>query len=75
MSIQNGSCSKNQYRHSATSEEFQPQNCYSAAGEESRIFSFQVKKSKKRSFGLRPQDDTERQIYKNFGTPFLILAF
>jgi len=32
------------------------------------IFSFQVKKSKKRSFGLRPQNDTERQAYKNFRT-------
>jgi len=42
--------------------------CHSAAGEESYIFSFQVKKSKKRSFGLRPQDDKERQIYKNLGT-------
>jgi len=31
-------------------------------------FSFQVKKSKKRSFGLQLQDDKERQIYKNFGT-------
>ena len=42
-----GGCSKNPNRHSA-------------AGEESNVFSFQVKKSKKRSFGLQPQDDTER---------------
>jgi hypothetical protein len=35
-------------------------NRHSAAGEESHVFLFKSKKSKKRSFGLRPQDDTER---------------
>jgi hypothetical protein len=43
-------------------------HCHSERSEESHVFSFQVKKSKNRSFGLRPQDDKERQIYKNFGT-------
>ncbi|EEP60647.1 hypothetical protein SULYE_0855 [Sulfurihydrogenibium yellowstonense SS-5] len=34
--------------------------CHSAAGEKSHAFSFRIKKSKMRSFGLRPQGDTKR---------------
>jgi len=44
---------------------------HSERREESHVFSFQVEKSKKRSFGLRPQDDEERKIFKNFGTTSL----
>jgi hypothetical protein len=45
---------KSKYRHSERSEE-------------SHIFSFQVKKSKKRSFGLRPQDDGQGKLIKILG--------
>jgi organic hydroperoxide reductase OsmC/OhrA len=40
----------------------------SAAGEELHIFLFKSKKSKKRSFGLQPQDDTERQAQESWNS-------
>jgi len=35
------------------------------------FFLFKVK-NQKRYFGLRPQYDKERQIYRNFGTPLQV---
>ena len=35
-------------------------NCYSDRSEESPDFLFKSKNQKRRSFGLQPQDDTER---------------
>jgi hypothetical protein len=42
------------------------QNCHSAAGEESPFFFSNQKDYKRDPSALQPQDDKERQIYKNF---------